>query len=343
MRNSRIDALRFFAAVMVLLSHWYGHKYLTPHAFGSDAIRNLGVIYELSSYGIIGVDLFFVVSGAVIAKSAIGRKPRTFFESRFLRLAPIYIPVVILAMAFNLYMDSSPWHFGFQNFPSNIFLISPATGSEWLDGSYWTLWYELRFYLMIGAVIWLFAPNKKSLTIFAFVWLTSIVSVRATQSETVNKLLMTDFGPLFISGIFSAFAITKKEKCWAILVALLCGNMSASSRVKMLDPNLGPSHSVVYLLVLITPLVVATLVWWPNNSEGSFTRILNTLGLMSYPLYLLHQTFGIALLNWLRYEGVTSTLHASFIVATLLLLSSFYLTIYYEPRAKTYLKNQLIE
>jgi peptidoglycan/LPS O-acetylase OafA/YrhL len=64
--------LRFFAALIVLLSHWFGHKYLTPHAFGPDAIRDLGVLYEISSYGILGVDIFFVVSGAVIARGAIG-------------------------------------------------------------------------------------------------------------------------------------------------------------------------------------------------------------------------------------------------------------------------------
>jgi peptidoglycan/LPS O-acetylase OafA/YrhL len=343
MRNSKVDALPFFAALIVLLSHWFGHKYLTPHAFGPDAIRDLGVLYEISSYGILGVDIFFVVSGAMIARSAIGREPRAFFTSRFLRLAPIYIPVVFLAMAFNLYVDSSPWHFGLQNLPGNLFLIAPATGSQWLDGSYWTLWYELRFYLMVGTVIWLFAATKNSIRIFATVWLVSIVLVRESQHEALNLILMTDFGPLFISGIFCAFATSKKEKYWAVMAAIVCGNLSASSRVKLLNPELGPSPWIVYFLVMVIPLLVATFVWWPTEREGIFTRISTALGLMSYPLYLLHQTFGIALLNWLRYQGVTSAPLASFIAATFLLVSVLIVTIYFEPRAKLYLKNKLLE
>lgn len=341
MRNSKIDVLRFFAASIVLMSHWFGHKYLTPHAFGPNAIIDLGAIYKISSYGILGVDIFFVVSGAVIAKSAIGRDPRGFFTSRFLRLAPIYIPVVFLAMVFNLCIDSSPWHFGLQNLPGNLFLIAPATGSQWLDGSYWTLWYELRFYLIVGAVIWLFAATKNSLRIFATIWLVSIIFVRGSHHEVLDIILMTDFGPLFISGIFSAFAISRKEKYWALLAAIVCGNLSASSRVKTLDPDLGPSPWIIYFLVLVTPLFVALLVWRPSKQEGFFTKFSTSLGLMSYPLYLLHQTFGMALLNWLRYQGITNPLIATFIAATFLLASVTFMTFFYEPRAKKFLKNKM--
>ncbi len=148
-------------------------------------------------------------------------------------------------------------------------------------------------------MIWLFAVTKNSSRIFATLWLVSIVLVRESQHEALNLILITDFGPLFISGIFCAFATSKKEKYLAVMAAIVCGNLSASSRVKPFDPDLGPSRWIVHFLVMVIPHLVATLVWWPTEREGFFTRISNALGLMSYPLYLLDQTFGIALLYWL--------------------------------------------
>ena len=83
-----IQVLRFVAALMVVYLH---ASFLAFTATGSYGILPA----NLSELGNAGVDIFFVISGLIIAKVAPGRTAREFMASRIKRVVPIYFVFTI--------------------------------------------------------------------------------------------------------------------------------------------------------------------------------------------------------------------------------------------------------
>lgn len=92
-----LDHLRALAIIMVFVFH-YGHIF--PHP---------GWTNSISSFGWTGVDLFFVLSGYLIASQLFASVAKTgtfslkeFFIKRFSRILPAYFVVVALYFLFPL-------------------------------------------------------------------------------------------------------------------------------------------------------------------------------------------------------------------------------------------------
>ena len=86
-RIEGLDVLRLFAALSVVLFH-----YSFRGAAADDLTRvSLPALVPVTKYGYLGVDLFFVISGFVIAWSAEGRHWLQFAVARFARIYPAFI------------------------------------------------------------------------------------------------------------------------------------------------------------------------------------------------------------------------------------------------------------
>lgn len=95
--------------------------------------------------GFVGVQIFFVISGLVIAASCHGRTPKSFFVGRALRILPLLWTIALIACGIHLY-------FGAPLVPTAIatvkeMLIWPHGG--WLDTVVWTLVPECVFYALV--------------------------------------------------------------------------------------------------------------------------------------------------------------------------------------------------
>lgn len=157
-----IVCLRGVAALCVFAFHvwtWLKAEYRVP----------LGWLLRA---GLSGVDLFFVLSGFVIAWPYVVRRQRTlsasevidFYQRRFFRIAPVYyatlaVALVLAAWGFTHPIDAYTlaMHVLFaQNF-------DPRTVDA-VNGVYWTLPTEIHYYLLFPLLL-RFAPLDRPLVI----------------------------------------------------------------------------------------------------------------------------------------------------------------------------------
>ncbi|WP_067584001.1 acyltransferase family protein [Endozoicomonas ascidiicola] len=141
MRVVALDIVRFFAALSVVLYHLVSRP-------ESDAFPLLS---EVTQYGYLGVSLFFMISGFVIVFSAMNRSAMAFALSRLMRLYPtLWVGVAFTVFVTWMFADSS---YSFSHVMSNLTLLQNTLGFDDIDGIYWTLKAELKFYLCIFLLI----------------------------------------------------------------------------------------------------------------------------------------------------------------------------------------------
>lgn len=156
-RNPALDVLRTFAILSVLLLH--SLDFLSGYSFN--------LIYILS-YGWIGVDLFFVLSGFLIADQAFRdnenhhRPILTFIIKRVFRTLPLYYFVLMIylivkpALGFPFNDNALPYFIFIQNF------LSPK---DFVQS--WSLCIEEQFYLFFPLVFYKLKLKK----FHPFIWL----------------------------------------------------------------------------------------------------------------------------------------------------------------------------
>jgi peptidoglycan/LPS O-acetylase OafA/YrhL len=158
----QLDALRFFAVLGVLVTHYF-HFPVLPWIFGSFR----GGYFEP---GFVGVMLFFVLSGYLITgillrcrdmadASGQGRKffLQRFYVRRLLRIFPIYYLVLAAGFIANLPPAREIWMW-LMTYTTNIYIVAQG---EWVGsfGHFWTLAVEEQFYLMWPWLV-LFLPRR---------------------------------------------------------------------------------------------------------------------------------------------------------------------------------------
>lgn len=290
-RDNNFNLVRLCAAALVLVSHSWPLS-ATP---GEPLERFAGF-----SFGHLGVDIFFVVSGFLVTGSLIARGSlRAFGWARALRIFP-----ALTACAFGTALVIGPlvtewplpryfaawdtWRFALQNSVTwpmgvqwtlpGVFLHQP--GGPAVNGALWSLPWELTLYVMLaimGAV--LVRPRLRG---DAFGNAVVIIAVAATAGHGLNEA----------TGLSHRFEIVQGLR----LVALFF--TAGALQVHKARIPLGVTWFVAALLLLPSilwlrgaalgfyPLVLGYLILWLALVPGGALRRYNQLGDYSYGLYL---------------------------------------------------------
>lgn len=141
-----LQILRAFAAISVVITH------------SGMAIKGVNI----GDLGVIGVDLFFILSGFLMTytfkESRVGW---TFLKARILRIYPIYLVISapMILSSFTQWNDTDKLY----NLFHNITLIPPIHGSyDRANYVNWTLAYEMYFYVIFAICSYLFRNKVKS-------------------------------------------------------------------------------------------------------------------------------------------------------------------------------------
>jgi peptidoglycan/LPS O-acetylase OafA/YrhL len=294
-----LDALRLIAALMVVFYHYV--------AFGAGwddpAAELFPVIFKPSAYGWLGVDLFFMISGFVICMSCWGRTLPDFFTSRVIRLFPAYWLGVIATTAVVAMTPSGLDPHSWREVLVNLTMLQRPVQVEDVDGVYWTLWLELRFYLLFALVVWRGLTYRRVVA-FCCLWATIALLAEGYGADPLSELVMADYCWFFIAGL--VFYLMYRFGCNLLLwgIAALCFAMGQHTAMQSWRRSLQyVGHAIpgwgVAVLITIFFVVMA------GVSLGWFQRInwrwLPAAGALTYPLYLFHEFIGWEIFHRLQY------------------------------------------
>jgi peptidoglycan/LPS O-acetylase OafA/YrhL len=283
-----LDIMRFAAAMMVVAYHYC--------FFNQFNVHDVNVYYpELlwTRYGYLGVNLFFFISGFVILMSADGKTAREFVASRAGRLYPAFWVSCTLT-AVTLYLLGDPA--SLREYLGNMTMMGKWLGLKDVDGVYWTLFVEMRFYVLIFLLLVVGRIHRASLA--CGIWLALSTVNYVHPIPVLQNAIILMWAPAFTVGCMF-YKISSGSRApfhyvllgWAILLAHLYE----------------VTHMGFVQSVAGVPFTVTALVSFEVVSVGLFVLIVKgviapyvpkwayAVGALTYPLYLTHDVMGHAI------------------------------------------------
>ncbi|MCD2166937.1 acyltransferase family protein [Comamonas koreensis] len=292
-----IQILRFAAALWVALYHAQSFSFF-PHL-----PKWLRAIAE---GGFVGVDIFFVISGVIMALATTntpsGPRPAAqFVATRFSRIYTGWWPAMLLYVLGLQALGAMPPD---VNLLSSA-LLYPANFSLHINAVIWTLVYELYFYLLIGASLLLPKPwRDRTLAAWGLVIVALVLYYAASgryrpdMFSQATQLVWFYAAPLvleFFAGYFVYRWLQRhpQQRWWAWLLtsALLCAAaVYYSVTATLYAPGIvGFFHWPERALLVgaaATALVGAALLL-PAPRHAAW-RLVAKLGDYAFAIYLLH-------------------------------------------------------
>jgi peptidoglycan/LPS O-acetylase OafA/YrhL len=298
-RLYEIDLLRITAALAVVVYHYTFSGYaghLTSVAFPE--------ISTVTRYGYLGVDMFFLISGFVVLLSAWGRRPHEFIISRIVRLYPAYWVAVTLTAIVAITLSRGLFKVTPAQYVANLTMVNSLPNIANVDVVYWTLWAEIRFYLLVFVLAWIGITRARVITML-WLWLaaTAIIEARVLPAGPAGKIdliVQSQWSHYFIAGM-ALCVIYRTGFSWqlAAILMLTYGN-AVYQAVNFAHRVAGRYHQVLHPLVIaavITAIfIVLTLI--ALRVTRRFGRPwFAVAGALTYPLYLVHAYNGFTLFN----------------------------------------------
>jgi peptidoglycan/LPS O-acetylase OafA/YrhL len=330
LRIVALDIVRFIAAMAVVLYHYTARE----------GFKEFESIAEVTKYGYLGVPLFFMISGYVIALSAKNRTPTEFAISRFVRLYPAFwcgiLFTLLISFIFGNYMPSIPVIL------ANTTMLNDYLDIENIDGVYWTLQAELKFYGCVFLLMLTGIFNKHRVWLSIWLSLTALF-LMTEQPFFLGWFISPYYSPYFIAGV--AFYFVQHEGNKPFNVCVLSGSLLLSSIVSFQQTT-----SFLSAPVIQDKLVAVALIWLffllfyclvHGKINLKQRNIYLVLGGMTYPLYLIHGLAGRTIIDHFRY--VYSDVLIVSLTIIFMLFISWFIHIAFEKKFATPLKGLLMK
>jgi peptidoglycan/LPS O-acetylase OafA/YrhL len=287
MRYAALDGLRGLAALLVVLSHFSNRTGIWGGRLGHGG-------------GQIGVMLFFLISGFLMARLYLGEEPTTrslarFAQRRIARVVPLYIFVVLVSFAtVSMFgTDTGMYPITADNLSEHVFFLRGV-------GVLWSIPVEIQFYLLF-VIIWVATGYVRGFMLFAAA-LAAIailcIFIPETSEEHPNGLFY--YLHFFLAGTVIAVAhgagVIRQTKWWSVAFCMLAFApllMMPRIGLKLFGWSLELWESPLTLLILALLLISALVSSLADKVLGG--AVGRFCGDISYSVYLVH----IPILFWI--------------------------------------------
>jgi len=276
-RLKELDILRGFASLNVVVYHYTSrYRDIFHHEYPEK--------YDWY-FGHVGLELFFMISGFVIYMTLQKvNSVQEFSFKRLTRLYPAYWICIIITLLISSFwkMPRSEELTNFQIL-MNFTMIQGVFEIPNLDGAYWSLVPELFFYTLMGVIFYL--GWLKNIRLIAVIWLIWILLNKLEVLNIGEYFLNLRYGMFLLAGILFYKIKFNKGNLIDHLLIIIC--LFTAIWVNQMPYNI---YAYPFLFFLFYLFIYGKL------------KVLNLapflfLGYISYPLYLLHQNIGYAMIN----------------------------------------------
>lgn len=320
-----IDVLRLIAATLVMFYHFAFWNWLGAQPLGHALAAQAPAWGQHLHFGWVGVEIFFVISGYVIAYTASATSPARFLRSRFLRLAPASWIAATLVLVIDARIGHSALHTLLTKYAETL-AFWPLDA---IDGIWWTLGIEIDFYLLAYCLILkrrtaLLEPVIVSIGIVSGAFWIMALSLQTVldghggllgllhylvlkaEGNRALQLLLVQHGCLFALGVAlwkaSSLGLTRRRAGGLLVLAAAClleiagqnGIIERSAHRHLPVLPAMAAWSAALGLLCLSVNFNATLL----RRIGRGAAVVRFGGLLTYPLYLLHDTIGTGLILW---------------------------------------------
>lgn len=292
-----LEALRGIAAIMVVFRHTEGA---------------LGPERTTTSY--LAVDLFFLLSGFVLAHSYGQRlksgaiSPAGFLLERVIRLYPLYLLSLPIGLA-SAMLSGGTDNLTLFEFALKAVAFIPSLGQQSLfplNAPSWSLFFELWVGMVFAVFLMRLPPKSLLLVLSASAVITTIGAIDFGSFDIGHQTDYFIFGFLRVLLSFSLGVILQRQ--YVSEKMPIGGNALAGTLCLSLMPLIGMTMGVAfaspYFDLFCCLIAFPALIWLAIRVKptGWLDMAFRWLGRLSYPLYILHGPI-FSLLYSLRQRG----------------------------------------
>jgi peptidoglycan/LPS O-acetylase OafA/YrhL len=293
-RFPELDLMRFLAACGVMLFHY---TYLGPqnHIWSG----SFPVLSQIFKYGYLGVNVFFILSGFVILLTAYDKDAVGFTVARMVRLYPAYwICVTLTALAIVL-TGTNHNPITLRQYVANLTMVHGFAGIRDVSGVYWTLAVELQFYFLIFLVLLIGQIRRLGGLLGMWLFASIVLSIREPHGMA-HFFLFPEWSSYFIAGAMLFLIHREGPSRYKLSVVGGCYILSTAYAIRLLPfggDKLEAGFSAPIIASFLAVAYAAFIFIALRRRVGGGSNPFYILGLITYPLYLLHQDLGFILLR----------------------------------------------
>lgn len=311
-----LDGFRALAIISVIFFHFFS-RWIPPR--NSVSLYPYDNAYDFFSLGYLGVQFFFIISGFVIFFTLDNTKDfGSFWKKRLIRLIPsILFASVITFTIFKIFDNQFlfPTSHEIKNFIPSVSFISPILLNDifkgmdfnYINGSYWSLWPEIQFYIFSSLIFYF--KKENFLVNFLLISIAIILGnfiLSSFQSKIIhlgflsptffqsykvwinNQINLIIYLPFFSIGVLFYLLFKNNNLklstptfikiCFAILI-LFAIYSGKSTNIK-----------IIYLMMF---LLFFVFIYFPEKLKFFEHKLITNIGGSSYFLYLIHENLGV--------------------------------------------------
>ena len=301
-RIPELDGLRGIAVLLIISFHYINNQLTHAQLFVGKLLS------QLTSFGWVGVDLFFVLSGFLIGNILIRNKSSknffsTFYVRRVVRIIPNYYLLILIFLLLrgipyflnNYFLTGAnviPWWSYFLMFHNFYMARMHSLGNDAMSVT-WSIGIEEQFYIIFPFIVyfikdrWLLVVLISAIIIAPFVrmqynhWIPQYVLLPCRMDSIAFGILVA-----WLDRHYSIPVIVKKRI--VILSTLIIVDCLICAYLFYRYSDLGVFKNTLFAFFFAGCLVLA--LTYKDSLYGRFlrNRMLIWVGTISYSLYLFH-------------------------------------------------------